>query len=111
MTVFTPTKQNNHDYSAAEAFGELDVLFPLGINITNVDLISQHARDWFKNFDFQEDHFLPIGNPVVVAVMTMCLLEEAFLLQVDEISLLEWDKQSQAYVPRTFVVSEETRAL
>lgn len=107
MAVYTIQKQTNHDYSPAEVYGDINTLFPLGVNVTDVEVISKAARVWFKTFNFQEDYFLPIGNPAVVAIVSMCLLEELFLREVSEADMLEWDKHSRAYVCRTFYLGKE----
>lgn len=106
MAVYTIQKQTNHDYSPAEVYGEINTLFPLGVNITDVEVISEAAREWFQGFDFDDDYFLPIGNPVVVAIISMCFLEEMFLMQVSEAKMLEWDKYSRNYVERLFTIGQ-----
>lgn len=109
LSVFTILKQNNHDYTGAEKFGPLDFLFPLGVNVVNVEVISEAARNWFQNidFDFDEDYFLPVGNPIVVAIVTACLVEEMLLMRSEHVNMLEWDRQTQSYVVRRFSLSDD----
>lgn len=106
VAVFALLKQTNHDFTSAEQYGDIDILFPLGVNVVNVDVIADAARRWFHEFDFQDDYFLPVGNPVVVAVVSMCLIEEAIAMQVDSINILEWDNKDRSYVEREFTPSD-----
>lgn len=98
MTVYTILKQANHDYSAAEKYGNLSVLFPLGVNVVDVNVILDAAGDWFSDFDFEDDIFMPIGNPIIVSIVTICLVEEMALRGKDTVNMLEWDKYSREYV-------------
>jgi len=103
MTVYAILKQNNHDYSEAERYGKVKFLFPLGINVMNTELIVSSACVWFEDFDFEEDHFLPLGNPIVVALVSMCLSEAMYPNHETEVNILEWDKHDQTYVTRAIV--------
>lgn len=107
MSVYAILHQTNHDYTSAEQYGEVEVLFPLGVNVTNINVITESARVWFREFDFEQDYFLPVGNPIVVASVAMCFAEEMVLTGVDEASILEWDKSSREYVTRKFTLSKE----
>ena len=100
MTVYAILRQNNHDYSEAEKYGKIKFLFPLGVNVMNTSLVVSSAYEWFKDFDFDNDHFLPLGNPIIVALVSMCLSEAMFPVHQTEVSILEWDKHAQTYVPR-----------
>jgi len=107
MTVYTIVKQANHDFTTASEFGELNVLFPLGVNIVDVKIIADAAREFFSDFDFDNDYFLPVGSPIVVAVVCICLSEEFELQQKESISFLEWDKYRQSYSVKTYDASDE----
>jgi hypothetical protein len=107
MAVYAILQQPNHDFTSAGRFGHINLLFPLGVNFVNIDVIAKAARDWFKDFDFQEDVFLPVGNPIVVAVVSMCLVEEMLLMEVDQALILEWDRSSQSYIEKTFTLDPE----
>ncbi len=107
MTVYAILRQSNHDYKPAEKYGQLEFIFPLGINITDVGAISEIARNFFADFDFENDYFLPVGNPIVVAAVSMCLLEEMKLCRERSANFLEWDKPSQTYVTHKFDLTEE----
>lgn len=106
MAVYALLKQSNHDFSTAEQYGNVDILFPLGVNNINVAVITDAARTWFHEFDFQDDYFLPVGNPVVVAIVAMCLVEEAIAMQVDSFKMLEWDSKSRAYCEQEYTLSD-----
>jgi len=101
MAVYTILRQNNHDYSEAEKHGKVQFLFPLGVNVVNTKLIVDSARNWFKDFDFGEDYFLPVGGPVVVSLVSMCLFEEMYDTFHEAVNLLDWDKHQQTYIVRT----------
>ena len=106
MAVYALLKQANHDFTSAEKYGEIDILFPLGVNIVNVDVIADAARQWFRDFDFTDDHFLPVGNPIVVAIATACLVEEAVAMEADSFTVLEWDNKDRSYVSHEFNLSD-----
>lgn len=108
MTVYIVAKQTNHDYASAGMFGDTSILFPLGVHIIDARVIATAARAWFADFNFDEDYFLPIGNPIVVAIISLCLAEELEIQQKDSINFLEWDKYRQTYSVNTYEVEDDS---
>lgn len=102
MAVYAILFQSNHDYSTVAAYGDVKVLFPLGVNMTKVDVICDAADKWFEDFDFDEDYFLAVGNPIVVSIVSMRFAEAMAAADAVSAKFLEWEKQNQSYTIRHY---------
>ena len=104
MTVYAILQPQSHDFSSLAKFGEVDLLFPLGLHVTNPKVVADAADAWFQNFNFNEDYYLPAGNPAVVAIVSMVFQRHVAARNQDEVSMLEWDKYARKYAVRDFFV-------
>lgn len=98
MAVYVSARQDNHDTSSAEVeYGDLNYLFPMGISVIDPDLLLDEARKWVSDFDFDEDYFIPVGPPLLIAIASMALVDEANNQEAETITFLEWDRRAQKY--------------
>jgi hypothetical protein len=90
-------QEGKNDYAFAEEFGEVEF-------VTKGDLRSMRGeqnkeveadiRSFKSNYIAGKDYIIPVGNPMVVAMLTMSL-------GGGDHKFLKWDGRRAAYIPFT----------
>ena len=82
------------DVTAAQLLGELRFMFPPGINVQDVTTAAEEMKAALANFNPEEDHFLPMADPVLM-VLGAAQLGARF----GRFSMLKWDRHARKYFP------------
>lgn len=93
-TVYALLKQQNQDLSTANSFGELKIIFPLGIAFTDPGAISEAIHEALEDFDCDHDYILPVGSPVYIAIMIKVVCEIMYSDFKSHVKILEWRRGS-----------------
>lgn len=93
------TYESSHDFSGAEAFGEVHFLTKDDLNNTrnslhNEALLSDLAFK-LKKFNPDEDYIVIAGSPYVAAAVFMILGFRG----IKSVKLLRWDSRDRKYIP------------
>lgn len=81
------------DISPASQFGEIKVCLPSGLNFHAPVPVIRQLRDELHEFNGQEDYFLPLGDPLVMAVAAAMIgRREA------KFRMLKWDRNMRHYL-------------
>jgi len=92
-------QEGRNDYAPAEEFGE--VRFITHFEVTSIEGSQQNKnveadiRKWATEYTPGLDWIVPTGNPMVVALLTMCLHQQMAH------KFLKYDGRRICYVPHT----------
>ena len=86
------TQQQHHDTSQAKTFGEIVTVYPPSTQVYGdtphfVDV----ARRFLRNAD-EDDFILPLGDPVLGAILTMVMCEKFGI-----VNILKFDRKTKSY--------------
>lgn len=87
-------QQNQHDYSAAEKFGDLCFILPFEANLALVTQpMVRRLRDALRSFT-PRDYLLLTGDPIAIGA-AVSIASKRFN---EPINLLKWDREMQTYL-------------
>lgn len=99
MTVYVTQELKGRDLSSALMFGELQVVVPAGMDITNsnMDAVIDLVWEVMDKFDCTKDYVLLSGDPVVIA--TVCAVaSETTTPDLYPLRVLRWDRIDERYI-------------
>lgn len=110
MPAVYVTQETNHDFSPAEAFGDVTFLtshdfLNIKDSVHNEELLSELSFK-LKKFNPDEDYIVTAGSPYVVAA-TFLLLGHR---KIRNVRVLRWDNRDRKYIPLYIELRRETDA-
>lgn len=99
MSVVFVTQENGHDFSKAEAFGEVQFLTHDDLNnlkgsLHNEDVLAR-IRGRLINYKEGEDWIVVTGSPYITAAVFLILGAK----HVRKVQVLRWDNRDFRYLP------------
>lgn len=82
------------DFSAAEKYGEIEVLAPNGRNVIATPELRDSIFERLKRFDPAEDYIIPVGDYALIFMIGLVLGE-----RFGKVRILRWVPGAEAYRP------------
>lgn len=107
MSTVYVTQENGHDFSKAEAYGDVvflthDDLNNLKGSLHNEDVLAR-VRGRLIKFNEQEDWIVVTGSPYITAAVFLILGAK----HVRKVQVLRWDNREFRYVPMFIELPKE----
>lgn len=98
MTVYVTQELKGRDLSSALSFGELQVVVPASMDVTNSNMNAIIDLAWtvLDEFDCEKDYVLLSGDPVVIA--TVCAIAAEAISFNQHLRVLRWDRIDERYI-------------
>lgn len=81
------------DISPAAQFGEIKVCLPSGMNFHAPVPVVRQLREELREFNGESDYFLPLGDPLVMAVAAAMIGRRE-----GKFRMLKWDRVMKHYL-------------